>query len=399
MREGTRSSETTAWPSAASVQASTIASTTASAKLTPGTTATPTSAPAGDRERQAEPEEPQRHCVLAAQRVQRDPRRVGEQHQGERDLREQLDVLAVDRQIEQAQQRAGDQPGGGEEHRARDVEPFQPVRDRGEDDEQRRDRGQRPGHVSSRRSELRAGGVGPGEPATGAASRARRRRARAPPRSAQCAGEPMSRGSRGGPPSGSVSSRAPILENPPMALRDASAGPTSSASSKPPSRWAIPVSAITTPRIGSRNVVPTFATSTTAPVTVPIAPAASGSRRRGPGTARPHWKVTSPLRTEHADEVHQRRGRAVAVAKARASPRTIAITPRATVIQTSAIGRACAPSGRLVPSESSRWRRRAGSRHSPGLFGVHARRPRGRAADCRHPGRRRMSASLLQSRD
>jgi hypothetical protein len=46
MREGTRSSETTAWPSAASVQASAMASTSASAKLIPGTTAAPINAPA-----------------------------------------------------------------------------------------------------------------------------------------------------------------------------------------------------------------------------------------------------------------------------------------------------------------------------------------------------------------
>ena len=46
IREGTRSSETTAWPSAASVHASTIASTSASAKLTPGMTAAPIRAPA-----------------------------------------------------------------------------------------------------------------------------------------------------------------------------------------------------------------------------------------------------------------------------------------------------------------------------------------------------------------
>ena len=46
IRDGTRWSVTTAWPSAASVQASMIASTSASTRLTPGSTATPAAAPA-----------------------------------------------------------------------------------------------------------------------------------------------------------------------------------------------------------------------------------------------------------------------------------------------------------------------------------------------------------------
>jgi hypothetical protein len=62
---------------------------------------------------------------------------------------------------------------------------------------------------------------------------------------------------------------------------------------------------------------------------------------------------------------------------ASASPRTIAITSRATVIQTSAIGpgvrtercRLLLSDRRVVPA------RRLMA--SPGLFGVHARRPRG----------------------
>ena len=97
IRDGTRSSETTAWPSAASVQASTIASTSASAKLTPGHDRRADQRPGDDRQRQADPEQAQRHRVLAAQRAQRDPRRVGEQHERQRDLGEQLDLLAVRR--------------------------------------------------------------------------------------------------------------------------------------------------------------------------------------------------------------------------------------------------------------------------------------------------------------
>ena len=56
--------------------------------------------------------------------------------------------------------------------------------------------------------------------------------------------------------------------------------PDTSAISKPPSRWASPVRAITTPRIASRKVVSTLASSTVAPVAIPIAPAAIASRRR-----------------------------------------------------------------------------------------------------------------------
>jgi hypothetical protein len=46
IRDGIRSSVTTAWPSAASVQASMIERTSASRRLTPGSTPTPTSVPA-----------------------------------------------------------------------------------------------------------------------------------------------------------------------------------------------------------------------------------------------------------------------------------------------------------------------------------------------------------------
>ena len=110
IREGTRSSETTAWPSAASVHASTIASTTASAKLTPGRTAAPITRAGHDRERQADPEQAQRHRGLVAERPQRDPRRVREQDQGQRDLGEQLHLLAVHLQVHQPQHRPTSRP-------------------------------------------------------------------------------------------------------------------------------------------------------------------------------------------------------------------------------------------------------------------------------------------------
>ena len=174
--------------------------------------------------------------------------------------------------------------------------------------------------------------------------------------------------------------------------------PDLSASSKPPSTCATPVSAITTPRIASRNVVPTSATSTTAPVTIPIAPAASGSRRRGPSAARPHCKLTIPLRIQYTPMKFTSAAGARSPFNASASPRTIAITPRVAVIHTSAIGpgvrterwRLWPSDRRVLPARRLTALLRAVGRPRPATSGL--------AADCRHRGRRRVSASpLLQS--
>src|SRR5829696_736487 len=60
IRDGIRSSLTTAWPSAASVQASMIERTSASTQLTPGSTPMPASVPRNG-ERQADPEQARRY--------------------------------------------------------------------------------------------------------------------------------------------------------------------------------------------------------------------------------------------------------------------------------------------------------------------------------------------------
>ena len=90
IRDGTRSSVTTAWPSAASVQASMIESTSASTRLTPGSTPTPTRVPAAIVSGRPMPSSRSRHRELLAQRRQRDPRGVGEEDERQRRLREQL---------------------------------------------------------------------------------------------------------------------------------------------------------------------------------------------------------------------------------------------------------------------------------------------------------------------
>ena len=90
---------TTAWPSAASVGARITASSSASAHES--REAGERDDEAGhERQRQADPEQAQRHRELAAQRAQVDPRGVCEQDQRERRFGEQLDRLAGRREID-----------------------------------------------------------------------------------------------------------------------------------------------------------------------------------------------------------------------------------------------------------------------------------------------------------
>jgi hypothetical protein len=147
---------------------------------------------------------------------------------------------------------------------------------------------------------------------------------------------------------------------------------------EPTEQMGEPVSAITRPRIASRNVVPTFATSTTAPVTVPIAPAASGSRQRAPSAARPHWKGDDPAEDPvHAHKVHQRRGRAV-VMQGEGEPEddrhhTAGDGDPDERHRPGRVPRAVRP----VAVRLSGGARASAHRTPRGLFGVHARRPRG----------------------
>jgi hypothetical protein len=92
----------------------------------PGQDHGPRDHPHEDRERQADAEQPQRNGELAPQRRKRDPRRVREQHQCQGDLREPLDELALDLEVEQSQDGPDEQAGGREEHRAGHVEQLQP---------------------------------------------------------------------------------------------------------------------------------------------------------------------------------------------------------------------------------------------------------------------------------
>ena len=84
---------TTAWPSAASVGASTTASTSASAMLNSPKRAAASSGAERDRERQADPQEPEWHGELLAQLPELDPRGVREQDDGQCRLRQRADRL------------------------------------------------------------------------------------------------------------------------------------------------------------------------------------------------------------------------------------------------------------------------------------------------------------------
>ena len=84
---------TTACPSAASVGASTIASTSASAHVTFGNTSLPDERAGNDRERQADAQQACGYCVFAPERAQVDARGIGEQNDDERGLGERTDRL------------------------------------------------------------------------------------------------------------------------------------------------------------------------------------------------------------------------------------------------------------------------------------------------------------------
>jgi hypothetical protein len=91
-----------------------------------------------DRERQPNPEQPGRYRELLAQSRERDPGGIGEEHERQRRLREQLDWLAADTQVDQAQYRAGEQARGGKEDRRRNERPLQPTGDGREGEQHQR---------------------------------------------------------------------------------------------------------------------------------------------------------------------------------------------------------------------------------------------------------------------
>ena len=159
IRDGIRSSVTTAWPSAASVQASMIESTSASTRLTPGSTTDADERAGGDRERQADPEQARRYSELAAQGGERDPRSVGEEDQRQRRLRQQLDGLAADVQVDQPEHRTCQQARGREEDRRGHDRPLEPTRHGREREQHNRDRGDVPGSQLLTSSSSQADGV------------------------------------------------------------------------------------------------------------------------------------------------------------------------------------------------------------------------------------------------
>jgi hypothetical protein len=102
----------------------------------------------GDGERQPDPEQPKRDCVLLLQRGQVDPGRVREQHQREGRLGEQPDRLAVHADVDPAEPLASEQQTcGQEEDRRGDRGPVEAPRNQGVDDHDGRDDRQGPfGH-------------------------------------------------------------------------------------------------------------------------------------------------------------------------------------------------------------------------------------------------------------
>ena len=91
MRDGRRGSVTTAWPSAASVGASTIASTSASANVSTGRSPSATSVPARIVSGSPIPSSRAGTSTSLRSAPQVDPRRVGEEHEREGRLHDRAD--------------------------------------------------------------------------------------------------------------------------------------------------------------------------------------------------------------------------------------------------------------------------------------------------------------------
>jgi hypothetical protein len=99
-----------------------------------------------DRQRQADPEQPRRHANLAPERAEVDARRVGEENERERGLRENTDAFALDLEVEPAEHfRPGNEAGGDEDHRGRDHRSLEAARQTGVADHGRRHDSQAPG--------------------------------------------------------------------------------------------------------------------------------------------------------------------------------------------------------------------------------------------------------------
>ena len=103
-----------------------------------------------DRERQADPEQPHRHVDRAAQRTEVDARRVGEQDQCERRLRQRPDGRARARQVDCVENLGTEeQPEGDEQHRRGDRRPGQRSRNPRYAEQRKRHESERPLHLSA----------------------------------------------------------------------------------------------------------------------------------------------------------------------------------------------------------------------------------------------------------
>ena len=101
--------------------------------------------PGDDRERESDPEQAGWHGEFLAQSGERDARGIREEDQRERRLRQQLDRLAADLEIDEPEHRAGQQPRRREEDRGRDDRVRDPAGDGRVREEEERDRREGPG--------------------------------------------------------------------------------------------------------------------------------------------------------------------------------------------------------------------------------------------------------------
>ena len=103
-----------------------------------------------DREGKADPEQPHRQVMVAAQSTQVDPRGVGEEDQRERRLGEGADRFTQGREVHLAEHPWPDEDSDGhEDHRRRDGRAREAARERGHDENRGGDNGEAPVHVPS----------------------------------------------------------------------------------------------------------------------------------------------------------------------------------------------------------------------------------------------------------
>ena len=149
-RDGRRGDVTTAWPSAASVGARMIASTSASGHARSPSSATPATKPA--RIVSGRPIPSRRAGIPSVRRsaAQVDPRRVGEEHDRQRRLGERLDLVPVaEGSIETERLDSDDEARGGEDHRRGDPRALDATRDRREAEQDEGESRELPVHARS----------------------------------------------------------------------------------------------------------------------------------------------------------------------------------------------------------------------------------------------------------